>query len=96
MISGAMHSLVALLPLNCAGPKLMLYYCGLGMIVALENGVQQIFWRYSTTLNKIGLDGKKSNWRVVGYLWVIFFHVWTTAKSTYPLAFCDSDLLMRT
>ena len=96
MISGAMHSLVAFLPLTCAGPKLMLYYGGLGMVVALENGVQQIYWRYSTTLKQIGVDGNKSSWRVLGYLWVIFFHVWTTAKGTYPLAFCDSDLLMKT
>lgn len=94
MISGAMHSLVTPMPLKCVGPPLMLYYCGLGGVVVLENGVQKIFERYSTTLKKTGLVGKKFNWHILGFFWVIFFHLWTTAKSTYPLALCDFDQLM--
>lgn len=89
LISGAMHSLVTPVPLMCAAPKTMLFYSAAGGAVVLENVVQTAFQRYSIYLNKTGLVGKQFNWHVLGYLWVISFHLWTTAKSTYPLATCD-------
>lgn len=94
LISGAMHSLVTSLPLMCAAPQTMLFYGAVGGTVVLENVVQTVFQRYSISLKKTGLVGKQSNWHVLGYLWVVFFHLWTTAKSTYPLATCDSGRLM--
>lgn len=95
LISGALHSLATPLPLRCAGPQTMLYYGGVGGIIVLENGVQTILRRYSTNWNKTGLVGNKANWYVLGYFWVAFIHLWTTAKSTYPLALCNSAFSMK-
>ena len=92
LISGAMHSVVTPLAVRCAGPRLMLYYGGIGGMVVLEDRIQTLFRRYSATWNKTGLFSNKLNWHVLGYLCVAFFHLWTTAKTTYPLAFCDSAL----
>ena len=73
----------------------MLYYGGVGGIIVLENGVQTILRRYSTNWNKTGFVGNKANWYVLGYFWVAFIHLWTTAKSTYPLALCNSAFSMK-
>ncbi|MCJ1464441.1 hypothetical protein MMC07_003054 [Pseudocyphellaria aurata] len=90
LISGVMHSLTTPLPLRCAAPLTMLYYCGVGATVVLEYSLQSLFKRYFT--NKTGLVGDSPMLRVLGYLWVLFFHLWTTAKSTYPLTSCSFNL----
>lgn len=89
LVSGALHSLVSPQSLKCASPPIMLYYCQFGGVVVLEHVVQRVLERYSATLNKTGLAGNQSNWQLLGYVWVICFHLWTSLKSTAPLVLCD-------
>lgn len=90
LISGVMHSLATPLPLMCAAPLTMLYYCGVGATVVLEYGLQRLIERHF--IKRTGLTSDSSFLRVLGYIWVLFFHLWTTAKTTYPLTFCNSNL----
>lgn len=91
LISGIMHALVSPMPLSCAGPRVMLFYCGLAGVVILESMITRLCQRYNSRMEKNGLI---PYFQFAGYIWVGLFHVWTTPKVVYPSVVCVQQLAM--
>ncbi len=90
LISGAMHAVVSPLPLHCAGLRVLSYYCGLGALIMCENGLIRVYdrWCHRRADRSSGVIGHSKLCYIAGYVWVTFFHLWTTAKVVYPNVFC--------
>lgn len=89
LISGAMHAIIPPVSLSCHGVWQVAYYCCVGATIALENVVQQIYRHYQTPLDGKGVE-RNAYWRTAGYMWVTFFHLWTTSKFAYPPIVCET------
>lgn len=88
LISGVMHAIVSPISLSCDAPWQVAYYCCVGATIALENIAQQIYCHYQTAAGGKEVDDRKAYWRIAGYLWVTFFHLWSTAKFVYSPVQC--------
>ena len=78
------------MPLSCAGLRIVGFYCGLAVVVMLESVMAEICRDYDL-VRRSGL-GPYLHW--VGYLWVVFFHVWATPNVLYPGVMCVRQLAM--
>lgn len=87
-ISAFMHIVSLQISISCGGPYLVAYYCGIAVVIALEHLVEELYERYFRNTVRKGSYKDKPYWRVMGYLWVAFFHIWTTPKVVYPIMFC--------
>ncbi len=95
LISGIIH-LISMRPrsLSCTGPWHFAFYCLMGVTVALERVLQQIYG-HSPTAWQRKMGARKAYWRTSGYVWVACFHLWTTARFAYPPMQCMSQQQQR-
>lgn len=100
LTSGAIHAFVSPLDLDCAGPRVLTYYCLAGVLILCENGLGRLYvqieWpgQIAEKSNRVEVVGHRSNSKwcyIAGYFWVVFFHLWTTAKVVYPNVFCAQN-----
>lgn len=87
LISGSMHAVIPPLSLSCHGVWQVAYYCCVGATITLENVMRQFHRHYQISHGGKELMGRSAGTRA-GYMWVIFFHLWTTAKFAYPPVIC--------
>ena len=87
-ISATMHIVSLRISIRCAGPHLVAYYCGIAIVIALENLIDELYKRYLRGGEQKGSDKRDRYWQAMGYIWVAFFHIWTTPKFVYPIIFC--------
>lgn len=97
LTSGAIHAFVSPLDLDCAGPRVVTYYCLAGVLILCENGLGRLYvkikWPSETAEknDRVEVVGHHSDSKwcyIAGYFWVVFFQLWTTAKLVYPNVFC--------
>lgn len=88
-ISASMHIVALRISIRCGGKYLLIYYFGAGTVTVLENLVQRLYRQYHRTGPRKDLGKLYPYWKILGYLWVIFFHVWTTPKIFYPIITCS-------
>lgn len=87
-ISGAMHIIALRISIRCGGKHLLIYYCGAGTVTILEHLVQRLYRQYQGIGPREDSGKLYPYWKILGYLWVIIFHVWTTPKIVYPIMTC--------
>lgn len=87
LISGGMHAIIPPLSLSCHGVWQVAYYGSVGVTIVLENVVRRYYRRYQKSQAGKELLGSNAR-RAIGYMWVIFFHLWTTSKFAYPPVVC--------
>lgn len=87
LISGGMHAIIPPASLSCDGAWQVAYYSCVGVTVVLENVVRQFHRHYQVSRNGKELIGRRTC-RTIGYMWVIFFHLWTTSTFAYPPVVC--------
>ena len=87
LISGGIHAITPPISLSCHGVWQIAYYCCVGATITLENVMRQFYRHYQISLGGKELMGKSAR-RTAGYMWVIFFHLWTTSKFAYPPVVC--------
>ena len=87
-ISAIMHIVSLRISFSCGGPYLIAYYCGIAVVIALENMVEELYKRYHRSIVRGGSGEGNPHWRALGYLWVAIFHIWTTPKVVYPIMLC--------
>lgn len=87
LISGGLHAIIPPVSLSCNGVWQVAYYCCVGATITLENVMRQFHRHYSVSLGGQELMGRSAR-RTAGYVWVIFFHLWTTSKFAYPPVVC--------
>ena len=92
LVSGVMHAMVPPVSL-CEGVWQMAYYSCVGITIAAENVLGQVFRHYQASCTGPKKAGRSACWRVAGYLWVAFFHLWTTATFDYPSIICTGRSL---
>lgn len=100
LTSGAIHAFVSPLDLDCAGPRIVTYYCLVGVLILCENGLGRLYgkmkWpsQIAEKDDRVEVVGHRSDFKwcyIAGYFWVVFFHLWTTAKLVYPNVFCTQN-----
>ncbi len=100
LTSGAIHAFVSPLNLDCAGPRVLTYYCLAGVLILCENELGRLYvkmkWpsQIAEKNDRVEVVGHHSDSKwccIAGYFWVVFFHLWTTAKLVYPNVFCAQD-----
>lgn len=100
LTSGAIHAFVSPLDLDCAGPRVVTYYCLAGVLILCENGLGRLYvkmkWpsQIAEKSDHVEVVGHHSDSKwccIAGYSWVVFFHLWTTAKVVYPNVFCAQN-----
>ncbi|MCJ1401037.1 hypothetical protein MMC11_004249 [Xylographa trunciseda] len=87
LISAGLHLAAGMALSECVVYAQTRYFFSIAAVIILEDAV---IWLYKSKFSSSALpadDPRRTLWRLVGYSWVAFFHVWSSSKTTFS-SFC--------
>ncbi|MCJ1380033.1 hypothetical protein MMC17_003136 [Xylographa soralifera] len=88
LISAGLHVAAGIAPVRCAIYAQTRYYFSIAAVIILEDAV---IWLYKSKFSDSVLsaeDPRRTLWRLLGYSWVAFFHVWSISKFIFGSFSC--------
>ncbi|MCJ1393532.1 hypothetical protein MMC18_006407 [Xylographa bjoerkii] len=88
LISAGLHVAAGIAPFRCAVYAQTRYYFSIAAAIILEDAV---IWLYRSKSSDSVLqvdDPRRTLWRLLGYSWVAFFHVWSISKFIFGSFSC--------
>ncbi|MCJ1284029.1 hypothetical protein MMC26_003360 [Xylographa opegraphella] len=88
LISAGLHVAAGIAPVRCAIYAQTRYYFSIAAVIMLEDAVIWLCKSWSSAHVLRPDDPRRTLWRLLGYSWVAFFHVWSISKFIFGSFSC--------